>query len=655
MTDTPDHTTDDPTESHADDPAESDADEDAPFSLADLVRLPDYYNPVVSPSGERIAFYYDETGRVELYVQDLRTGEREQISDGNVPREARYPLAWSRDGERIFFHEDDGGDEQNDVHAMSLDGEREPLVTHDGQCVLEDVGPDGRFLLFTSTAGGQKNLYRYDLDRDESERLTDYDRPVWDAIYGPEGERIAYRTNETADLSNRDVYVAEADGSNPRNLHVGEVGAEAGTSDWVGDRLLVDDNSADLGRVGVYDLGEESVDEDDAVTWYGHGDHEEYAVRFTPDGDVVAMRSRDCAVMPVRYDGSDPTHEGEEFDLPEGVAVPVGVGTSRIHTADGRVVTSFGTADTRQRLVAYDLTSGEYDPVVEAEYGDVDPATFTDAEHVTYTSSGADDGDDADENDPSDPGTGVSGELRIDGLLYDSGERPSPGLVMVHGGPHSQTVRRFNPVVQYLVSRGYTIFAPNYRGSTGRGRAFKNAVHGDWGGDEQGDVAEAGRWLRRREWIDGDRVGVFGGSYGGYSTYWQLTRYPDEWAAGVAIVGMTDLTRLYEESMPHFKSTLEEQLGDPEENAEFYERRSPLTYVDEMDAPVGIVHGVNDPRCPISQARLLRDALDDRGWEEGEDGDYEYHELGQEGHGSTDTEQRIHQNRLLVDFFERRL
>jgi len=596
------------------------------FPLEDLIRLPDFYNPVVSPDGDRVAFYYDATGRIELYVQDLQTGDREQVSDGNVPRNARYPLAWSRDGERIYFHEDDGGDEQNDIHAMDLDGNREPLVTLDGQCVLQDVDPSGRSLLFTSTAGQQMNLYRYDLEADESEQLTSYEQPVWGAIYGPDGDRVAYVTNETDDMENKDVYVAEADGSNPRNLDIGEVGSEAAVTDWDGDRLLVMDNSEDLGRAGVYDL-----DTDD-VTWYGPGEYEERSIGFTPDGDVLAMRTRGCSVVPTRYES--PGDDGAEFDLPDGVANTAGVGTTGTYTADGTALTSFGTAASRQSLVTYDLESGDTDTVIEADYGEFDPEEFTDAEYATYESH---------------DGT------EIDGLLYDSGQRPSPAIVMVHGGPHAQTLRSFSAFTQYIVSQGYSIFSPNYRGSTGRGREFKNAVHGDWGGAEQGDVAEAGRFLEEQDRIDEDRVAVAGGSYGGYSTFCQLTMYPDEWAAGVAIVGITDLLSLYEESMPHFKTTLEEQLGDPEENAEFYRERSPITHVENMDRPISIVHGVNDPRCPISQARTFREALEDVGWEEGPDGDFEYHELGEEGHGSTDVDQRIRQNRILVDFIERRL
>lgn len=314
--------------------------------------------------------------------------------------------------------------------------------------------------------------------------------------------------------------------------------------------------------------------------------------------------------------------------------MPVGTGTSRVVINDGRVVISFGTAASRRQLVAYDLASGDYEPIIKPEYGEFTPGDFTDAEYITYESH---DG------------------VEVDGLLYNSGEDPSPALVMVHGGPHGQTLRQFNPSVQYLLSQGYSVIAPNYRGSMGKGRKFKNKIHGDWGGDEQDDIAEAGRWLKRQNWVDEDRIAVFGHSYGGYTTYCQLTMYPDLWTTGVAIAGITDLQRLYKESMPHFKTMLEQQLGDPEANTDFYRERSPITHIREMEHPICIVHGVNDPRCPISQARLFREALNDREWTEGKDGNYEYYELGEEGHGSTDTEQRIRQYRILVDYINRRL
>ncbi len=146
-----------------------------------------------------------------------------------------------------------------------------------------------------------------------------------------------------------------------------------------------------------------------------------------------------------------------------------------------------------------------------------------------------------------------------------------------------------------------------------------------------------------------------GGSYGGYSTNMQMLNYPELYAAGISQVGITDLTALYEESMPHFKTALERHLGSPKENEALYKDRSPVTHVENLAAPLSIIHGVNDPRCPISQARLFRDALFEEGYNEGEDGDFEYNELGEEGHGSTDIDNKIRSFELVADFLERRM
>jgi dipeptidyl aminopeptidase/acylaminoacyl peptidase len=134
-----------------------------------------------------------------------------------------------------------------------------------------------------------------------------------------------------------------------------------------------------------------------------------------------------------------------------------------------------------------------------------------------------------------------------------------------------------------------------------------------------------------------------------------MLNYPELYAAGISQVGITDLKALYEESMPHFKTALERFVGDPEESEDLYEERSPVNHVENLASPLCIIHGVNDPRCPISQARLFRDALQDAGHKEGEDGDFEYNELGEEGHGSTDIDNKIRSFELIADFLERRV
>lgn len=603
--------------------------------LEALARLPEFYHPIVSPDGDRVAFYYDESGRNELYVLSRETGAYERLTDGEVSKDANWWARWSSEGDRIYFHRDDGGDEQYDILATTLDGEVETVVDVDGQATLKDVTNDGSVLLYASDEGEQLNLYRYEYETGESHQLTDYDQPVTGGAFSPSGDSIAYLANESSKLENRDLYVMAADGSDRRRLPVGTDGSEVGFGAWFpdGERLLVSDDSDDLRQVGVYDIPSETV------TWLGAGDtdgrSEESALAVGPDGEVVlAVRERRGARMPVVYDVE--TGVGRELDLPEGV-LSLSTSIGGVFADGSTVVFAYSTADERKQLYEYDLELDESRVLLEADYGDVDPTAFVDAEYVTYRSE---DG------------------LSIGGLLYDPRENHSesddiPGVILVHGGPHSHASRRFDIYVQFLVSHGYAVFQPNYRGSTGRGQEFKRAIHGDWGGMEQADIAAGGRWLMDRNWIDGDRVAVVGASYGGYSVYCQLTQYPHLWKTGVAWMGITDLHRLYEEVAPHVQHFLRMQMGDPDENYDRWREASPREYVDEMERPILILHGVNDPRCPVDQARLFREDLEARGWEVGTD--FEYRELGEEGHGSTDIRQKIRVFELLEDYLDHQL
>ncbi|MFC7132303.1 MULTISPECIES: S9 family peptidase [Salinibaculum] len=613
--------------------------------IEELARLPTLAHPTVSPDGSEVALYYDGSGRNELHVLDVASGELRQWSDGEVPRNARWYLEWGADGDRVFFHLDEGGNEQNDVHALHRDGTVEPVVEMDGQVSVNDVGADGETLLLGSSRDGQMNVYSHDLTSGETTKITDYDRAVWTADLSPDGDAVAYATNETDDYDNRDVYVADADGSNPRNLDIGEVGAEATPADWGpdGDRLLVGDNSEDLGRIGVYDLTS------DDVRWLGDGEFEEAPTAFLPGGDrVVGTRDRDAVTVPVVYDLE--TGEGREFDIPDGVATfgqYPGAGDPVVD--EDHVVVTHTTPTKRPELLLYDLATDEYETLVAAEHGPFDRADFADAEYFTVDSDGVPEtAAEAVDHDPSD-------ELEIGALLYDSGERPSPLVVNPHGGPRGRDSMRFDIYTQVLAAQGFSVLKVNYRGSTGRGREFVERLIEDWGGAEQGDVAIAAEdVLSEYDWLDDERVVVFGGSYGGYSAYWQLVQYPDLYDAGVAWIGLTDLEDMFENTMPHYRTEImEKYMGTPEDNPDLYEQRSPVTHADNLDAPLFVVHGVNDRRVPVSQARIFRERLEDLGYDAGED--FEYEELGEEGHASSDQEQKLRMFRMLTDFLDRRV
>jgi dipeptidyl aminopeptidase/acylaminoacyl peptidase len=136
-------------------------------------------------------------------------------------------------------------------------------------------------------------------------------------------------------------------------------------------------------------------------------------------------------------------------------------------------------------------------------------------------------------------------------------------------------------------------------------------------------------------------------------TFMQVVKKPDIWKAASAAVGITDLALLYNESMEHFKYYFRLQMGEPEENAELWRDRSAIYFADRLKAKLQIIHGLNDPRCPVTQARVFRNRLLDLGYREGKD--FEYIELGDQGHGSADIEHKIKWYSLLVDYMARHL
>ena len=171
------------------------------------------------------------------------------------------------------------------------------------------------------------------------------------------------------------------------------------------------------------------------------------------------------------------------------------------------------------------------------------------------------------------------------------------------------------------------------------------------GGGDLEDVAAGVQYLKSIGFVDPGRVAVFGGSYGGYMTFMAVVKKPDLWKAGIAWIGITDLHRLYNKSMEHFKYYLRRLMGDPEENAKLWRDRSAINFARNLKAKLLILHGVNDPRCPVEQSRIFRDRLLELGYEEGED--FEYVEFADVGHASSDVDQKTATYRIIVDFLDR--
>jgi len=599
---------------------------DADELLEAFAQLPSYWRATAAPEHDRLAYYYDITGRFELYVHDLATGDRERITDGDLQRDPYEPVRWAPAGDRLYVHRNGPN---ADIYGIQLEDDRlTPVITGEDRYRLWDVGPTGRHLLYTrSGEGHDRQLYRYDRTEDAHSQLSRADEFVFARgnEFDPAGDRVLFAATETtdrADISECSVYVAASDGSDRRQLSVGREGIRTFGKAWGprGRRILVYE-PYEQGRSGVYDL------ETAAIRWYGDHDRDEKPVTFLLDGNrFLAIQKDHVDSIPVVHT-IDGQHRHLDFD---GLGTLDPTSSWDVVLGPDEILLPHSTTTEKGQLLRYDVTAGTGTPIARIDYGELDPSSFVEAEYRTFDSF---DG------------------LTIGGLLYEprNTEEEHPALVIVHGGRHGRVARTFDWRAQLLVRLGYAVFMPNYRGSSGRGIDFKRRQTGDVGGGESKDVAAAGRWLADRPGVNGDRVGIYGHSHGGYLTALQMVTTPTLWTAGIASSGLWDLVAGYEDhpDLPGLQ-----EMGDPNDDPELLRERSPISHVTALERPLMILHGVDDPVSSIEQARRFRTALLAAGHTEGED--FEYHELD-ERHGTMDADRKVQRWRLVVNFLDRRL
>jgi dipeptidyl aminopeptidase/acylaminoacyl peptidase len=599
------------------------------YTIDILSKIPQIYLPIVSHSKDKVAFYWDKTGILELYTADLKTNEIRQVSHGECPRAIRAGFVWTRDDENLIFAKDKDGDENHNLIKISVkSGKTEPLTGTVGvQNYAADTSPDGEYLAMISTRKGQLNVFRLDLKTKEVNQLTDHANPTWGGCsWNPKYDWIAYNVNETKNLRNMDIWLVKPDGSEKKRIVCMKEGSEDIVVEWSKDgKLLAFTTDAnEVKQPGIFNL------ETWKIKLLG-GECEETAAGFSEDGKkLVCLRNYEATVLPVVYDVE--SGKCEETKFSKGLASSVQYALN-----DQLLIAPLNTPIIPSALVAYNLKNKTIKYLVEPQYGEADPKFFVIPEYIKYKSS---DG------------------LEIPAILYKPKNVPKgkalPTLIMPHGGPTGQYFFDFDMIGQILANEGYVLLLPNVRGSTGYGRKFQDMNLMDWGGKDLEDVAAGAGYLKSLPYVDKARMGVFGGSYGGFMTFIAVTKKPELWAAACAWVGISRLKTFYELSQPHFKYFIRMHMGDPEKNSKLWEDRSALNFAHNIRCPILMVHGVHDPRCPVEESRQFRDKLVELGKKEGED--FEYVEFGEEGHGAyTDMSMRTRTFKILLDFFNRRL
>ena len=234
-------------------------------------------------------------------------------------------------------------------------------------------------------------------------------------------------------------------------------------------------------------------------------------------------------------------------------------------------------------------------------------------------------------------------------VAQPAGSAPHPTVFWIHGGPSAHDTDSYNPAVQAWVDHGYAVVLVNYRGSTGYGLAWRDALVGNPGLTELEDIAKVREWAVRSGIADSAGIVLAGGSWGGYLTLLGLGTQPGLWSLGVSGVPIADWLEQYDDVMEPLRMYDRALFGgSPEEVPERYERASPATYVENVSVPVLIMAGLNDPRCPIRQVESYVSKL------AGLEKQHEFYKY-EAGHGSMVIDETLKQMEMRLDFAARHL
>jgi len=589
-----------------------------------LLRIP--ATAALDVSAESVLVADNRGGTDQLYRLPLGGGEAVRLTDQPEPVAGRFVPG----GERVLVSMAEGGNERHQLHLLDEPlGALRPLVV-DPQYIhrFGDFSRDGRRFAY---AVNRRNGVDFDVvvhdRRDGTERVV-FDRGGWCEPLGfsPDGRWVALlrATDRSMDY---DMFLCDLQSDEVVHATPHDDDASYGEPAWLPDSsgfIASTDAGRDTMALSRFDLATRTWTEVLDVGW-------ECACWSDHSGRRLLLAANENGRTRLEVLDARTLERITAIAMPEaGVAWREGLLPNPRFTPDGDGVVFTFTSPLRPPAVwVADIdgsNAGQASCLVEPPR-DVAVEDCVMPETVSIES--------------------FDGE-HIPAFLYrprHTGEAP-PVVVLIHGGPESQTELIWSPVIQALVMRGFAVVAPNVRGSTGYGKRYAHLDDVRLRLDSVRDLASIHGWLAEAG-LDQGRAALWGGSYGGYMVLCGLTFQPELWAAGVDLVGMSSLVTFLENTSVWRRAIREREYGRLDTDRDFLVEASPLTHVDRMRAPLFIIHGANDPRVPLSEAEQIHQVLRGKGIAT------ELLVYGNEGHGLARLDSRLDAYPRAFEFLDR--
>ena len=587
------------------------------------------YGPSYSKDGSRLALSTDMSGIPQLWLLYRETGRMDQLT---FHEDRVSGTRFSPSSDDLVFAMDPGGSEKHQLWIMGSETLGTRKLTEDDSKIhnFGDFHSDGSKICYSSNERDERyfDIYIKSLashDRSQILQSNYTNRAIgW---LGPDN-LIVERSNTNLD---NDLFLIREDGTGEPfciTRHKGEAYfAYAGTSLDNKSVYVTTDVDREYSSPAKIDIasGEITFLIEDAGA-------EAFGGNLSDDKGLLAyFRNVDGGSKLHVYEissGQDKTIEGLPLGSAEG---PVVSGRLSDWSPDSRFFTfTFQGPSYNPNLWTYDCIDGRVRQITFVSLAGIPKQTLVEPSRTKF---------------PSFDG------LKVPVLVYRplGSSGPLPTVVYVHGGPESQETVRFNIAVQFFTNHGFLVLAPNVRGSTGYGKTWVHLDDVEKRLDSVHDLEAMVRWAVEEKLSLAERVGIIGGSYGGFMVLSALTEYPELWAAGVDSVGISNFETFLENTAKWRRHLREAEYGSLDRDRDLFKRISPIHRVERITAPLLIIHGANDPRVPVGEAEEMFSRLKGMGRH------VEYIRFEDEGHGIAKIRNRVRANNAIGEFFERTL
>ena len=580
-----------------------------------------------SSDEKSILFHNNKSGIFNVYSVPVSGGAATQLT--NSTKESTFAVSYFPTDSRFLYTYDRGGNENSHIYLRETDGTERDLTpgdkvkanflgwTHDRKAFFYSTNErDARFF----------DIYKMPIDTFKS-TLIYRDETGLDIGTISEDENYIAFQKTGGSSADSDVYLYNVVTKEMKNIteHTGDVGNSAEAFD-VNSKYLyyLTDKGSEFKYVARYDLatGKSEVVEkapwDVSYTYFSHNG--KYRVTAINEDARTKMRIYDTAT-------------GKLVSLPQLPDADI----TGVNISPSEKLMAFYLNGDRSpgNLYVYDFVSKKATKLTDSLNPEINPADLVDSTVIRYKSF---DG------------------VEIPSILYKpknaSVTNKVPALLMIHGGPGGQTRVGYNALTQYLVNHGYVILGVNNRGSSGYGKSFFAADDGKHGREPLWDCVEAKKYLASLGYVDEKKIGIAGGSYGGYMVLAALAFKPQEFAVGVDLFGVSNWVRTLQSIPPYwesFRKSLYKEIGDPSKDLENLKAVSPLFHADKIVKPLIVLQGANDPRVIKPESDEIVDNIRKR------NGVVEYVTFDNEGHGFTKKANEIRAYKAILDFLDRYL